>query len=455
MKLAPFQKEWLEEALAPGVSAAIMALPAGNGKSSFLGAVGVWALFDEGDDGAPEVPIAAIKIQQALKTCYGTALAMVDAHPELRNRAKVYTANFDIKIATPHNKGELFPISHDVAGLQGLNPSLAIIDEIGFQPVDAWGAMRARSAKRANSLIVGIGTPGFDKENALWQIRERFHSGEGIPGFVFTEYAADEGCDVHDEAQWRKANPALVAGFKTFDDMRSLAAERPEWEFRVYQLGQWVEGVECWLGSDGRKLWDSLADPYEFDTSAPTWIGIDVGLYRDSTAIAWCQHRNDDAGKARTHVKAKVWWPREDRRLYVDDVAQEVRNLCDDYNVKAVFYDPRLFEIAGEQLADEGYPMVAIKQSPEAMTPIIGTTYEAIMRGELSHDGNNQDFSTQVLNAVTRPSQHGFTLAKDSKSKGKIDAAIAMSLAVHEAVSLEPAPVEYTQTWLADFYKEI
>src|SRR3712207_1155947 len=54
MTLAPFQKEWLEESLADGVDAAILATPRGNGKSTFGGAVAVWALFDDDETGAPQ-----------------------------------------------------------------------------------------------------------------------------------------------------------------------------------------------------------------------------------------------------------------------------------------------------------------------------------------------------------------------------------------------------------------
>jgi hypothetical protein len=53
VKLATFQKEWLEAALADGVDVAILATPRGNGKSTFGGALAVWATFDDDETGAP------------------------------------------------------------------------------------------------------------------------------------------------------------------------------------------------------------------------------------------------------------------------------------------------------------------------------------------------------------------------------------------------------------------
>ena len=29
----------------------------------------------------------------------------------------------------------------------------------------------------------------------------------------------------------------------------------PEARFRIFRLGQWVEGYELWLGQDGRAVW--------------------------------------------------------------------------------------------------------------------------------------------------------------------------------------------------------
>jgi hypothetical protein len=46
-------------------------------------------------------------------------------------------------------------------------------------------------------------------------------------------------------------------------------------------------------------------------------------------------------------------------------------------------------------------------------------------------------FGNQVLNAIPRFNEHGFTLSK-SKSRGRIDAAIALALAVDRATWAEP-----------------
>lgn len=440
LKLAPFQKDWLHAAYSPDVDAATMKLPRGNGKSTFLGAVATHALFDEDDTGAPQVPVVATTIQQAIRTTYGAALAFVKGHPVLEERALIYSAIGGQKIITPHNSGEMFPVSNDPDGLQGLDPSLGVCDEVGFMPVESWDSLLLASGKRARSLVVGIGTPGFDRNNALWHLESKVKSGDAPDRFLFTAYEADENCAVTDESQWEKANPALVAGYMNRNALHTAVALSPEAHFRIFRLGQWVDGVECWLGDDGRALWRGLIDPWEMDPNAPTWVGVDVALRHDSTAIAWVQPRD-----GRWHVKAKIWQPREDGKLDVSDAMQFIRDLCAMYDVKQVAFDPRFFDLPATQLFDEGFPMFEVPQSLERMTPAIGATYEAIKRSEISHDGD-EHFETQVMNAVARYNERGFTLAK-SKSRGRIDAAIAMCIAVHAASQPEGAPVEVMAAW--------
>jgi phage terminase large subunit-like protein len=443
LKLAEFQKHWLEEVLGPDeVTAAVMSVGRGNGKSTFLAALGLWALVDPDESGAPQIPVVATTVQQAVTSVYGVAIAMVRTEYELSSRCHIYSAIGAQKIITPLNHGEMFPRANDPDGLQGLDMSLGIVDEIGFMPVTSWDSMMLASGKRPRSLVVGIGTPGFEKDNALWHMRERVKAGNLPPGFRFTEFAADAGCDIRDKAQWHKANPALAEGYMNPTGLETAVEMSPESHFRIFRLGQWHDGVECWLGVDGGKVWSSCEDDYDFVNGAPTWVGVDVALKHDTTAVAVVQERPD----GRLHVKAKIWHPTEDGRLDVADVMHYVRQLVDRYDVREVSFDPRFFDLPAQILGDEGVPMVEIPQNAARMTPAVGQTYELIKRGELSHDGDPA-LTSQVLNAVARMNETGFTLAK-SKSRGKIDAAVAMCIAVHRAQVREqqvPAP----ELWVA------
>lgn len=440
LKLATFQKDWLEQVSAEDINAAAMSVGRGNGKSTFLAAVATWATFDPDAGGAPQVPIVATTVNQAVRSVYGVALAMIRKNPELEQRAMIYSAIGNMRVYVPGTAGEMFPVSNDPDGLQGLDPSLAVCDEIGFMPIESWDSLLLASGKRPRSLVVGIGTPGFDKDNALWHLRSRVMEGVELPGFYFTEYAAPDGCDIRDEAAWRPPNPALDEGYMNLSALRTAVAISPEAHFRIFRLGQWVEGTECWLGTDGRKVWDALRDPYELSLGAKTWVGIDVGLKRDSTAVVLVQRRPDD----RLHATVRVWIPVQSsnpdnaRPVDVTDVMQYLREVHAKYKLVDIAYDPRFFDVPAKMLYDEGLPMLEVPQSIEYMMPAVGDTLAALKRGEVSHDGD-EVFTTHVLNAIPRYNERGFTLAK-SKSRGRIDAAVALCLAVRRALQEQPKP---------------
>jgi phage terminase large subunit-like protein len=66
------------------------------------------------------------------------------------------------------------------------------------------------------------------------------------------------------------------------------------------------------------------------------------------------------------------------------------------------------------------------------------------MGGRVSHDGDVA-FTTQVLNAVARFNERGFTLQKGA-SHGRIDAAVAAALAV-ERMQRQPERSEPMFAW--------
>lgn len=429
IKLAEWQKNWIEEILAPGISMAVMSMPRGNGKSTLSAAMAVWALFDDDSSGSPSVPIVATTLGQAIKSTYLPATLMVRAEPELADRSIEFTGITTPRVYTPFNEGLLYPLSNDVDGLQGLDANWIACDEIGFQESEVWSSLVLAAGKRDQSLVWGMGTPGLDRsKSVLWAIREKVMGGAEIPGLAWREYAADENSPIDDRDQWRKANPALVSGFLREEALVSALAMVPASHFRVFREGIWEEGTDSWLGADGNSIWRKSEDAYQLVEGAPSWVGVDVGLRQDSSAICTVQYRPD----GRMHAETKIWMPKADQPVDVTELMGYLRTLCDKYKVGAIAYDPRLFELPSIALTDEGLPMVELNQSVERMTPIIGELYKAVMNGEITHNRDPQ-FTQQVLNAVPRLNERGFTLSK-GKSRGKIDAAIALALA-HDRAS--------------------
>jgi phage terminase large subunit-like protein len=382
-------------------------------------------VFDDTETGAPQVPIIATTVSQAMLSVYNNTSSMIATAPDLRERSIPFTGIGTARIHVPSTGGEVFPKSNDHAGLQGLDPSFAIMDEIGFQPQEAWSAVRQASGKRSQSLILGIGTPGVDHENALYAVRERFTL-QGIDRFHYREWAADEGCRADDREQWRKANPAMVSGFLRETALESLYEEFAGGaRFRIFHLGQWVDGYESWLGEDGARVWADCEDGYSLKPGEPTWIGVDAAQTRDTTAVVAVQFRPD----GRLHAEAHFWVPTKDEPTDINLVMAHIRGLANKYKVGAVAYDPRYMEWPAKVLYDEGIPMMEVPQSTERMTGVYGDLHDAIRQGEITH-GKDPMFARHVLSAQARFNERGFMLKKDSPG-GHIDACVALALALY------------------------
>ena len=158
-----------------------------NGKCSVFAAVALYALFDpDPSGGAPQIPCVATTLGQITRSVYSVCLAMVAAEPELRDRALIFSGIGTQSIRVPSNGGDLVPcLTRHLAGLQGLDPSLAVIDELGYLPLESWNAVLLASGKRPRSLVIGIRTPGIDRDNTMSPLRGDGDRRGETPGFVF------------------------------------------------------------------------------------------------------------------------------------------------------------------------------------------------------------------------------------------------------------------------------
>lgn len=447
--LSNAQKDFFEEILSGEYKQAVKSCPRGEGKSTEMAALALWATFAENESGPPQVPIISTTVGQAKFAIYDVALAMLELEPELADRAYTFTGMGTTRIESYWGNGKCWPMANKVSGLQGLNPTVAIMDEIGFQSELAWNSLVLALGKRPWSLVVGTGTPGTDYENALWAIRSgylkreaereearRKGEEESKERLSYTEIAADPECDLKDPVsraiQIRKANPSIDAGYKNADDIEDKYQTMPESAFRIFHLGQWVEGVESWLGDTGLATWRGLVDPYELALHEPTWVGIDVGLKSDSTAVVWGQRRPD----GRLHVKCKIWYPEPGRIVDLPEVLDFLRDLHRRFKVQSFAYDPMLFQLPALGLFNEGLPMVEMKQSPERMAPAFTNLLRAVKTGGISHDDDSL-FEKQILAGRPKNSERGFTLYK-MKYTMKIDACYALAMMFDRAQHVKP-----------------
>ena len=427
VKLWPEQKAFAEEWIEGDYSAGVRGMGRGGSKSTDLAMMAAWDLFEGDSQGAPLIPIVAASLNQARTAVYAQVVAMIQAEPELARRSLVFSGVGTETILVPRTGGKIIPRSSDPDTLQGLDiwPG-GYVDEIGHIGQATWDAVLL-GRKRRGSRVLGAGTWGPDTTSPLYQLRKMVRDGNAPPDFLWRVHSGTPGAGILDEANWHRANPNLKHGMPDIAFLRNAAVMTPEAAFRTYHLNEPdVTGHDSWLGPDARSVWTALEDPYELMAGASTYVGVDVSMTRDCTAVVALQERGD----GRLHVHAKIWNPLLGREVDLVEVSRYILDLSFKYDVREVSYDPRFFEGEAARLEGQRVPVLKVPQTIEHMVPAISALRARIFQAGLSHDADEQ-FAAHVVNAVARPTEHSYTLSKSkSAPRGHIDACIALALAV-------------------------
>lgn len=400
---------------------ALIGLPRKQGKSLMGSAIALYGLL-AGEPGA-EVYSAAGDRQQA-RIVFSEAKQQILNSPMLSRECKVYRDAIEV----PRYGAVYRVLSSDGKLQQGLNPSLVVFDELHVQPNDdLWDALTLGSGARQDPLAVAITTAGFDLDTLAGRL---YNYGKSVAAkevdddsFGFYWWEAKPDCDIYDRVQWRRSNPNLALDLVDYEDMETAAKQTSEMAFRRFRLNQWVRTQESWLPVGA---WERLTGDATINTTDDCWVGIDMALKHDSIAVVLAQPRQD----GQIAVSAKIWHP-DMGEMDVAAVEQHLRELHSTYKVMEFAYDPAFFQRSAEALYDDGLPMVEFPQSSSRMIPACGTAYDLIVSAKIVHDGSPM-FSDQVLSAAQRMTENGWRLSK-GKSRRKIDAAIAMCMALDRA----------------------
>jgi phage terminase large subunit-like protein len=163
MRLEPFQRLIVEDVFTDRRELLVL-LPRGNGKTTLMAAVGVYALLSTPE---PAIYVCAASRDQA-RLLFDTAKRMVRGHHELKRRI---TARYsELRV----DGGFLRVIASDAPLAHGLTPSLVLVDELhAHRDGERYEAMRTSLLKRPGARMVTISTAGSDVDGVLGRLRAR------------------------------------------------------------------------------------------------------------------------------------------------------------------------------------------------------------------------------------------------------------------------------------------
>ena len=430
-------------------------IPKKNGKTELIAALALWCIFEDPEP-APEVYCAANSDSQA-DLIFGAARTMCELSASLRKRADVFR---DEILVRDRAGAKLVRVAATKGTNDGLNVYWALFDEFHeFTETKGRGVydvLTNGQAAREHPFTLIITTAGHDKETLCGEkheLAQRILSGEVENRRFYAKiYAAPEELDWRDPRAWAIANPSFGhTVLPSFYEEKIQNSIQPN-TFKRYFLDIWTDTEVSWLPDGAWATCD--AGSFELDPQLPTWVGVDVGAFQDSTAVVCLQH-NPVNGKLR--AKLRLWErpvdtqtgkPVEGWVLPIAEVDNHIRQLADTLNVVAIGYDKRFMIGSAPQLEAEGLPMVMVPQSNQRMVPAFADWYERITQGAFEHDGDPV-YARHVAAGVRLDisgGDGGWRLTK-GRSKKKIDACYATAIAV-AVMNDHEDDVPHEEPWL-------
>jgi phage terminase large subunit-like protein len=277
----------------------LLGIPRGNGKTALAAGLGLYELLSRQD--APEIYFAAGSKEQA-KIALSFARSFAEEGPLAQWISR------KSRLLCPATSGSLQVISSEGALQHGLAPAAVILDELwAFQTshqVDVYDAFASALHKRRDAYLLAISTAGYDTHSLLGRIYQQALAWPEVEthpdscltiakdqenGLLLWWYGAAHDADPTDEQLWRACNPA------SFVDLRDLKRQRNdpglgELGFRRLHLNQWTAARDAWLPAGS---WDALKDETKIPAGAAVYVGVDIALSHDTSAVAWA-HRLPD-----------------------------------------------------------------------------------------------------------------------------------------------------------------
>lgn len=376
------------------------------------------------------------------------------------------------KDATDDITGSRFlTLSSDARRAHGLSPSFAVADELAmWKGRELLDAIRTGTGAHQEPLTVIISTRSPDVHSPLEEMlsyADDVRSGAIVdPSFISFVYLAPLGCDPFDEAMWRLANPdaddVRIADIRHLaDQARRLPSTLPS--FMAFCLNMPTSADERWLDAAS---WDACAGTAEL--TGPVFAGLDLSAgSRDLTSFCLFAPESKAlrvwgfipegriAAAAHEDRAPYIEWSNHgyivqcpgnvvDRQWLGEWIAQQVDGL----ELVTVTSDRWLLTDLLQQWDRAG---VSLPLSPMGMgfkdqTGCIAAMEALVLSGRLKHGGNPL-LRWAVSNIAIAMDAAGNRKADKTRTRGRIDPAIACLLAIGQA-ERQPAPPDFSFTGL-------
>jgi phage terminase large subunit-like protein len=479
-RLMPFQKRFTRAIYGPHrdglrvVRRAILSMGRKGGKTTYTATLALTHLC--GPEAIPngEIYTAANERAQAALV-FKIAAQIVRATPGLADDVRIVDSTHTMvhmKSGTTYRA-----LSREAGSKYGLNPTLVIYDELAQAKDRAlYDALDSSMGARSEPLFIVISTQSHDPEHLLSKLIDDGLGGND-PTIVCHLYETpmEDGdgkeTDIWDERTWKASNPAL-GKFRLLEDMRAMAAKAKrmpgnEPAFRNLFLNQRVDSQSPLIP---RAEWVTCRGERGLEPGEPMYLGLDLSSTTDLCALVavsaidgdrvacWFWKPGDliPEHETRDRVPYAAWVAEgyleapPGRSIDYGFVAQRLAELASEYEIKGVAYDRWHIKFLLKELADigveswmdpksdkedekaqpePGLRLVSWGQGFHDMGPAVSALEQSVLSGRLAH-GGHPILTWNISNAIAVSDPAGWRKLDKSKSRFRIDGAVALAMAL-------------------------
>lgn len=445
---------------------AVIYIPKGNGKSSWMAAVALYVTFCEGEGGA-EGYTAAVTREQA-RIVFDMAQQMTVKSPGFREAYGVdVKANAIFQMASA---SRLIPISSDAKSLDGLNVHIGICDEVAsHKTAEVYDVLFTATAKRRHPMLISISTAssnahGIGKQlwNMAVRVTENPEENSSLFPLIFT---TDDGDDPWLESTWIKANPGwgISVQAEAIHGIMRQARSNPAQEAvamtrhlniwagadeALFSMRSWhacknadlrlddFKGRDCIIGLDLASKIDLAAKVLVFPT-------YDKASGQLSYAVFTRCYLNEEAVLQARNPSYPGW--AKDNHLLITDgnetdfsvIEEELIADAKLYKVREIAYDPWAATQLAQRLSSIRLPVIEFPANTRNFSEPTKELDAAMHGMRLEHDGNPV-MAWCIGNVVGRFDARGNVYPKKERVENKIDAAIALIMCIGRAMVGRP-----------------
>ncbi|WP_245410167.1 terminase large subunit [Falsochrobactrum shanghaiense] len=462
--LLPFQKRFILDIYdnPSGTSRAYLSIARKNGKTAIIACLLLAHIVGPEAYQNSRIISGARSRKQAAEV-FNYASKMIMMSPELSKLAKCVPSSKTI-IGYAKNV-EYQAISAEAATAHGGSPILAILDEVGQVkgPHDDFveAIETSQGAYEGLALLIAISTQAATDNDLFSRWLDDAETSKD-PRIVSHVYTAPAECDLQDEDAWKAANPALGI-FKAVSDVRDFAARAArqptaEASFRWLHLNQRIDASAPFVTP---AVWKECgtADLAGFE-GLPVFGGLDLSEVSDLTALVLMAPKDGV-----WHVRPTFWLPGDGLRQKAKDdrvpydvwhdqgfleapdgptvdyefVAHYLFDLHQKLDLRKIAFDrwnwrhfkPWLLKAGFSEGDLEGDEAIfeQFGQGYASMSPALRSLEEMILNKRLAH-GEHPLLNMCMMNSTVKVDPSGNRKLDKQKSRGRIDGAVALAMAV-------------------------